>query len=101
MCHNSTDIWGDTAPQDEKVTSTLWPMGAAWLCLHIFEHYEYTLDIEFLNEHFDAMCEAAEFLLNILQRIKAADLLQGLPYLLKILMLQQTEQREVFVWVRQ
>ena len=41
------------------------------------------------------------FLLNILQRIKAADLLQGLLYLLKTLMLQQTEQREVFVWVRQ
>lgn len=77
MCHNSTDIWGDTAPQDEKVTSTLWPMGAAWLCLHIFEHYEYTLDIEFLNEHFDAMCEAAEFFAEYLTEDKSGRLVTG------------------------
>ncbi|MBQ1340604.1 MAG: glycoside hydrolase family 95 protein, partial [Ruminococcus sp.] len=46
VCHHSTDIWGDTAPQDMWVPATLWPTGGAWMALHIFEHYEYTLDKE-------------------------------------------------------
>ena len=41
--------------------STIWPLGAAWLCLHIFEHYEYTQDIEFLKTKYPLMREAAEF----------------------------------------
>lgn len=61
VCHHSTDLWGDSAPQDLCVPATLWPMGAAWLCLHIFEHYEYTLDKEFLESKYDTMKEAALF----------------------------------------
>jgi len=41
-------------------------MGAAWLCLHIWEHYRYTLDEEFLKNHYPAMREAAEFFLDYL-----------------------------------
>ena len=39
-CHHNTDIWGDCAPQDNHVSSTLWPMGGAWFCLHLIEHYK-------------------------------------------------------------
>ena len=61
VCHHNTDIWGDTAPQDLWVPGTIWPMGGAWLALHIFEHYEYTLDKEFLSEKYHILREAAEF----------------------------------------
>lgn len=66
VCHNNTDLWGDTAPQDMLKSATIWPMGAAWLCLHIFEHYEYTLDKEFLREKYSLMREAAEFFTDYL-----------------------------------
>lgn len=62
--HHNTDIWGDTAPQDIYSPATYWPMGAAWLCLHIWDHYEYTGDIEFLETHYETMKEAAIFLLD-------------------------------------
>lgn len=61
VCHHNTDIWGDTAPQDKWLPGTLWPMGMAWLCLHIYEHYKFTGDREFLVEKYDTMREAAEF----------------------------------------
>lgn len=61
VCHHNTDIWGDTAPQDLWMPATIWPMGGAWLALHIFEHYEYTLDKDFLAEKYHILKEAAEF----------------------------------------
>lgn len=62
--HHNIDIWGDTAPQDLYLPATHWPMGAVWLCLHIWDHYEYTGDIEFLESHYETMKEAAMFLLD-------------------------------------
>lgn len=61
VAHHNTDIWGDCAPQDIYMPATIWPTGAAWLCTHIWEHYMFTLDKEFLNEYFPIMKEAAEF----------------------------------------
>lgn len=66
VCHHNTDIWGDTAPQDLWMPATIWPMGGAWLALHVFEHYEYTLDKDFLAEKYHLMKEAAEFFVNFL-----------------------------------
>ena len=59
-------FWGDTAPQDLWMPATIWPMGAAWLCLHIFEHYQFTQDLEFLDQHYEAMREAALFFVDYL-----------------------------------
>lgn len=61
MAHHNTDIWGDCAPQDIWPPSTYWQMGAAWLCLHILEHYAFTHDIDFLNEYLPMVKEAALF----------------------------------------
>ncbi|MBR6103063.1 MAG: glycoside hydrolase family 95 protein [Ruminococcus sp.] len=66
VCHHNTDIWGDTAPQDLWMPGTQWPMGAAWLCLHIWEHYRFTGDKAFLKEKFDTLCEAARFFVDFL-----------------------------------
>ena len=64
--HHNTDIYGDTAPQDIYIPATYWPMGAAWLCLHLWDHYEFTQDIEFLGNKYPVMREAAEFFLDFL-----------------------------------
>lgn len=66
VAHHNTDIWGDTAPQDIWIPATIWPMGAAWLCLHLWEHYEFGGDREFLRRAYGAMREAAEFFLDYL-----------------------------------
>ena len=66
VAHHNTDIWGDTAPQDVCLSSTYWVMGAAWLCLHVWDHYTFTMDREFLSEYYPIMKEAAEFILDFL-----------------------------------
>lgn len=64
VAHHNTDIWGDTAPQDLWIPGSFWVMGGAWLCTHIWTHYKYTGDIEFLRKMFPIMREAAQFFLD-------------------------------------
>jgi alpha-L-fucosidase 2 len=64
--HHNTDIWADTAPQDIFVPATYWPIGAAWLCLHLWDHYEFSQDVEFLQKVYPTMKEAAEFFVDFL-----------------------------------
>lgn len=66
MAHHNTDIWGDCAPQDIWPSATYWQLGAAWLCLHILEHYKYTKDISFISEYLPIIKEAALFFENTL-----------------------------------
>ena len=61
MAHHNTDIWGDCAPQDTWPAASYWQMGAAWLCLHILEHYRYTKDTAFMEEYLPIVKEAALF----------------------------------------
>jgi alpha-L-fucosidase 2 len=62
VMHHNTDLWGDAVPID-GVGSGIWPMGAAWLSLHYWDHFEFTRDMKFLRERaYPVMKEAAEFL---------------------------------------
>ena len=64
VAHHNTDIWADTQPID-GVPSGIWPMGAAWLTLSLWDHYEYSGDVTYLRERaYPLMRNAAEFLLN-------------------------------------
>src|SRR5690348_529512 len=36
--HHNTDLWGDTAPQDNWQPGTTWTQGLAWLVMHTYEH---------------------------------------------------------------
>lgn len=49
VAHHNTDIWGDSVPID-GLGGGIWPMGAAWLSLHLWNHYDYTGDLAFLRE---------------------------------------------------
>lgn len=77
VAHHNTDLWGDCAPQDIYMPATIWPMGAAWLCLHIFEHYNFTQDKEFLAKHYDTVKEAALFFTEYMFENEKGELLTG------------------------
>ncbi len=64
--HHNTDLWADTAPQGLSLSSTYWPLGAAWLCTHLWEHYAFSLDRVFLTQAYPTMKEACQFLLDFL-----------------------------------
>lgn len=66
VAHHNTDIYGDTAVVDHWLKGSYWVMGAAWLCTHIWTHYEYTKDKEFLREYYPIMKEACEFFVDFL-----------------------------------
>ncbi|WP_248924033.1 glycosyl hydrolase family 95 catalytic domain-containing protein [Paenibacillus hamazuiensis] len=66
VAHHNTDIWADTAPQDIYLPATYWTLGAAWLCLHLWEHYRFTQDREFLHRAYETMKESALFFLDFL-----------------------------------
>ena len=74
MAHHNTDIWGDCAPQDTWQAASYWQMGAAWLCLHILEHYRYTKDKGFMEEYLPMVKEAALFFEDTLTENEAGQL---------------------------
>ncbi|HZN07106.1 MAG TPA: glycoside hydrolase family 95 protein, partial [Pyrinomonadaceae bacterium] len=41
VCHHNTDLWRQTAPIDGPLWG-FWPTGGAWLCTHLWDHYEFT-----------------------------------------------------------
>jgi alpha-L-fucosidase 2 len=64
VLHHNTDLWGDAVPIDQA-GSGMWPMGAAWLSLHLWDHYDFTRDRAFLRDRaYPTMKEAAAFLLD-------------------------------------
>lgn len=60
VLHHNTDIWRVTGAID-KAPSGLWPSGGAWLCRHLWEHYLYTGDKEFLARVYPILKGAAQF----------------------------------------
>ena len=66
LVNHNTDLWGDSIPVDH-VQAGIWPMGAAWISLHLFSHYAYSLDKVFLrNRAYPRIKEIAEFFLDYL-----------------------------------
>ena len=66
VAHHNTDIWGDCAPQDIYLPASYWVMGGAWLCTHIWNHYVYTLDLDFLREMYDILRDSVLFFSDFL-----------------------------------
>ena len=67
VLHHNTDQWRITGPVDHAQTG-LWSTGSAWLCRHIWEHYLYTGDKDFLRQYFPIMLDAARFYTQTLQK---------------------------------
>jgi len=64
VVHHNTDLWRGAAPINNA--GGIWPTGAAWLCMHLWWHYEYSGDPNFLAEAYPLMKGAAEFFVDFL-----------------------------------
>jgi alpha-L-fucosidase 2 len=65
VAHHNTDLWRASGPIDGAQYG-MWPTGGAWLCTHLWEHYLFSLDKDFLAWAYPAMKGAAEFFLDTL-----------------------------------
>ncbi|KAI3789216.1 hypothetical protein L2E82_02006 [Cichorium intybus] len=65
VTHQVSDIWAKTSPDRGEAVWALWPMGGAWLCTHLWEHYTYTMNKEFLaTKAYPLLKGCVEFLLD-------------------------------------
>lgn len=65
VVHHVSNPYGHTTPSDGLFG--VWPMGAAWLCQHLWEHYRFGGDNAFLAETaYPLLKGAARFLLDFL-----------------------------------
>ena len=65
VAHVITNVWGFTAPGEHPswgATNT----GGAWLCAHIWDHYDFTRDYQYLQGIYPVLKGASEFFLNTL-----------------------------------
>ncbi len=65
VAHHNTDLWRAAAPVDGPQWG-LWPMGGAWLCMTLWDHFDYGRDRAFLADVYPILKGAAEFFLDTL-----------------------------------
>ena len=66
MAHHNTDIWRIAGPVDGTPWG-MFPTGGAWLTTHIWQHYLYTGDKQFLATYYPVLKGAAQFLMDYMQ----------------------------------
>ena len=49
VLHHNTDLWRGAAPTN-SAPYRVWPTGAAWVCTHLWEHFQFTQDTVFLRD---------------------------------------------------
>jgi alpha-L-fucosidase 2 len=65
VAHHNTDLWRATAPVDGAPWG-VWPTGGAWLCKHLWDHYDYGRDRAYLARVYPLMKGSARFFLDTL-----------------------------------
>jgi alpha-L-fucosidase 2 len=60
VLHHNFDLWRATAPVN-KSNHGIWVGGSGWLTMHIWEHFLYTGDMDFLEEYYPVMKGAVQF----------------------------------------
>lgn len=65
VLHHNTDLWRTTGVVDGAQYG-LWPMGGAWLCRQLWEHWLYTGNRDFLASALPVMEGAARFLNQVM-----------------------------------
>lgn len=64
--HHTSDAWHSTAGFG-RARYGMWPLGAAWSCQHLFTHYEFTEDKDYLKDYaYPVMKEAAQFFVDFM-----------------------------------
>jgi alpha-L-fucosidase 2 len=67
--HHNADAWCWTIPVEGDPRWSNWPMAGTWLTGHLWEHYAFTGDLEFLGESWPVLRGAAEFCLDWLTEL--------------------------------
>lgn len=62
--HHNISIWREGYPSDGYVYWFFWNVSGAWLCSHIWEHYLYTEDKDFLSKYYEILKGASIFYSN-------------------------------------
>jgi alpha-L-fucosidase 2 len=65
VLHHNTDLWRCTGMVDPAFWG-MWPNGGAWLCSHLWQHYLYTGDKQFLESAYPIMKGAGDFFLDFM-----------------------------------
>ncbi|KAK0203744.1 Six-hairpin glycosidase-like protein [Desarmillaria ectypa] len=77
VIHHNTDIWRNSAPVDAAFYG-FWPMSPAWLMQHMYEHYAFGLDVQFVERKaYPLMKSPSQFYLDFL----VVATLEGTDYL--------------------
>lgn len=63
VAHHNTDIWRICGPVD-MAQYGMWPNGGAWLATHLWDHYLFSGDKEFLKKYYPAIKGTADFFLT-------------------------------------
>ena len=71
VAHHNTDLWRIAGPVDGTPWG-MFPTGGAWLTTHIWQHYLFTGDKDFLARYYPVLKGAAQFLLDYMQTYPAA-----------------------------
>jgi len=67
VSHHNVDLWRQSGPVGEgsgSPTWANWPMSGPWLCAHLWEHYLFSGDGDYLKRVYPIMKGAAEFCLD-------------------------------------
>jgi alpha-L-fucosidase 2 len=79
VAHYTTDVWHYTEPMGAIVYG-MWPMGIAWSCQNIWDHYQFGGDVEYLRaKSYPVMKEASEFCIDWLVKNPETGLLVSGP----------------------
>ena len=66
VAHHNTDLWRIAGPVD-GTSWGMFPTGGAWLTTHLWQHYLFTGDKQFLADYYPVMKGAADFLADYMQ----------------------------------
>ena len=66
VAHHNTDLWRIAGPVD-GTSWGMFPTGGAWLTTHLWQHYLFTGDKQFLADYYPVMKGAADFLIDYMQ----------------------------------
>ncbi len=66
VAHHNTDLWRITGPVDGAFYG-MWPMGGAWLSTHLWQHYLYSGDKDFLKKVYPILKGVSLFYVDVLQ----------------------------------
>lgn len=65
VAHHNIDLWRSANPSDGEASWAFWPMGGVWLSRHLWEHYAFGRNEQYLRETaYPLMKGAAQFCLD-------------------------------------